>query len=79
MQAETATEALQEANDEIAAIAFARKRAFGPYRRALLDEKRLTKEMSAFARNGFSFELARKIIDMHKEEAEEALSQLPFS
>ncbi|HEV7433986.1 MAG TPA: regulatory protein RecX [Pseudorhizobium sp.] len=77
--AETATEALQEADDHIAAIAFARKRAFGPYRRAPLDEKRLSKEMSAFVRNGFSFDLAKKVIDMHANDAEEALSQHPLT
>ncbi|MCF6368557.1 regulatory protein RecX [Rhizobium halophilum] len=77
--AETATEALQEADDCIAAIAFARKRAFGPYRRAPLDEKRLSKEISAFARNGFSLDLAKQVIDMHADDAEEALSQHPLT
>ncbi|MCJ8518278.1 regulatory protein [Pseudorhizobium tarimense] len=77
--AQTATEALQEADDHIAAIAFARKRAFGPYRRAPLNEKRLSKEMSAFARNGFSLELAKKVIDTDVDDADEALSQRPLS
>jgi regulatory protein len=54
----------------VAAVAFARKRGFGPYRRHALDDKRLAKEFSAFARNGFSFELAKAVLDMDADEAD---------
>lgn len=70
VEAQTATEALQDADDRVAAVAFARKRGFGPYRRHALDDKRLAKELSAFARNGFSFELARAVLDMDADEAD---------
>ncbi|MDE1993291.1 MAG: recombination regulator RecX [Rhizobiaceae bacterium] len=69
----TAAQALDSANDLYAALIFARKRAFGPFRRAELDEKRQAKELSAFARNGFSFEIGRRVFDMSQDDAEELL------
>ncbi|MCA2406095.1 recombination regulator RecX [Rhizobium leguminosarum bv. viciae 248] len=65
--------ALEEADDLYAAAIFARKRAFGPFRRIELDEKRKAKELSAFARNGFSFDIGRKVFDMSFEDAEEII------
>jgi regulatory protein len=65
--------ALEEADDLYAAAIFARKRAFGPFRRVELDEKRKAKELSAFARNGFSFDIGRKVFDMSFEDAEEVI------
>ncbi|MBY5696115.1 recombination regulator RecX [Rhizobium leguminosarum] len=62
--------ALEEADDLYAAAIFARKRAFGPFRRVELDEKRKAKELSAFARNGFSFDIGRKVFEMSVEDAE---------
>ena len=70
---ETATAALEEADDLYAAVVMARKRAFGPFRKTDLDEKRTAKELSAFARGGFGFDLARKVFDMSLEDAEEIL------
>ncbi|MGO8077023.1 recombination regulator RecX [Rhizobium leguminosarum] len=64
---------LEEADDLYAAAIFARKRAFGPFRRVELDEKRKAKELSAFARNGFSFDIGRKVFDMSFEDAEEII------
>lgn len=65
--------ALEEADDLYAAAIFARKRAFGPFRRVELDEKRKAKELSAFARNGFSFEIGRKVFEMTFQDAEEII------
>ncbi|QWW68040.1 recombination regulator RecX [Rhizobium sp. WYJ-E13] len=65
--------ALEEADDLYAAAIFARKRAFGPFRRVELDEKRRAKELSAFARNGFGFEIGRKVFEMSFEDAEEVI------
>jgi len=65
--------ALEEADDLYAAAIFARKRAFGPFRRVELDEKRKAKELSAFARNGFSFEIGKTIFEMSFEDAEEVI------
>ncbi|AXA40812.1 recombination regulator RecX [Rhizobium leguminosarum] len=65
--------ALEEADDLYAAAIFARKRAFGPFRRVELDEKRKAKELSAFARNGFGFDIGRKVFDMSFEDAEEVI------
>jgi regulatory protein len=70
---ETVAVALEEADDLYAAVVLARKRAFGPFRKVDLDEKRTAKELSAFARGGFGFDLAKKIFSMSNEDAEEIL------
>jgi regulatory protein len=70
---ETVVASLDETDDLYAAVVFARKRAFGPFRRDALDEKRKAKEMSAFARNGFSFETGRTVLSMSREEADEVI------
>lgn len=70
---ETAASALQATDDLFAAIVFARKRAFGPYRRVEADDKRRAKEMAAFARNGFGFELGRNVLQMSADEADAIL------
>lgn len=75
---DTATAALQETNDLVAAVIFARKRAFGPFRRVELDDKRNAKEFSAFARNGFGFDIGAKVLAMTVEEAEEILADAPL-
>lgn len=60
--------------DRAAAITFARRRKMGPYRRLrtapdrLDEETRQRRELAAFARAGFSYELARKILATRKEE-----------
>lgn len=69
----TATVALEEADDLYAAVVMARKRAFGPFRKIDLDEKRQAKELSAFARGGFGFDLAKRVFAMSVEDAEEIL------
>ena len=70
---ETALAALDETNDLYAAVVLARKRRFGPFRRETADEKRKAKELSAFARGGFSFELCKRVYDMTEEDAETIL------
>ncbi|MBB5574257.1 recombination regulator RecX [Rhizobium paranaense] len=76
---DTVAAALDATNDLVAAVIFARKRAFGPFRRGELDEKRKTKELSAFARNGFGFEIGKAVFHMSRQEAEELLhSSLVF-
>lgn len=69
----TVAAAVAEADDFQAALILARKRAFGPFRKSELDEKRKAKEFSAFARAGFSFDIGKKIFAMSLDEAEEAL------
>ena len=77
---EIVQQALAETDDFLSALVFARKRAFGPFRRpdVVLDDKREAKEFSAFARNGFSFEIGRKVMAMDRDEAEELLADRPF-
>lgn len=70
---DTLETALGEADDLLAALNLARKRAFGPFRKVKLDEKRKAKELSAFARAGFSFEIGKRVFAMSREEAEEVL------
>jgi regulatory protein len=72
---ETVATALEDSDDLAAAIIFARKRAFGPFRRETADEKRYAKEMSAFARNGFGFEVGRSVLGMSRDEAESVLEE----
>lgn len=71
---ERITTALADADDLQAALVLARKRAFGPFRKVEVDEKRKAKELSAFARAGFGFDLARRIFEMTPEDADEILS-----
>ena len=75
---QTVEAALDETDDLIAAVVFARKRAFGPFRKVELDEKRKTKELSAFARNGFGFEIGARVFAMTPEEAEDILYDAPL-
>ena len=70
---DTAAEAVAEIDDRVAALVLARKRAFGPFRKVDLDEKRKAKEFSAFARAGFGFDISRSVLAMSLEEAEDAL------
>ncbi|WP_436012287.1 recombination regulator RecX [Rhizobium sp. LjRoot254] len=75
---ETASVALEATDDLYAAVVFARKRAFGPFRRGDLDDKRKAKELSAFARGGFGFELGKRVFEMAPDEADEILSVQPM-
>ncbi len=65
--------------DRIAAITFARRRKFGPFRGQRIgagnidDETRARRELAAFARAGFGYELARKILAAEREEDLEGL------
>jgi regulatory protein len=70
---ETVVAAVEEVDDLHSAVIFARKRGFGPFRRGDLDEKRKAKELSAFARNGFSFAIGKRVFDMEREDAEDLL------
>lgn len=71
---EVTEQALGDADDLYAAVIMARKRRFGPFRREEPDQKRMNKEISAFARNGYSFEIASRVYRMGEEEAEEILA-----
>ncbi len=66
--------ATADVDELLAAVVFARKRAFGPFRRGDGDRDRITKEMAAFARTGFSFDIGRAVLAMSLEEAEEIVS-----
>jgi regulatory protein len=70
---DTAAAAVAEIDDLFAAVVLARKRAFGPFRKVDWDEKRKAKELSAFARGGFGFEIGKAVLAMSLEEAEEIL------
>jgi regulatory protein len=75
---ETVAATLEETDDLPAAVIFARKRAFGPFRREGAAEDRQAKEISAFARNGFSFGLAKAVLAMSRDEAEDVLAVRPL-
>ena len=60
-------------DDLFAALVLARKRAFGPFRKVDFDDKRKAKELAAFTRAGFGFEIGRTVLAMPQEEAETIL------
>lgn len=68
IEREDAQQAVSEVEDIEAAVNLARKKGYGPWRRGEADQKRLVKEVSAFARNGFSSEIAWKVIRMSLED-----------
>jgi regulatory protein len=70
---ELAATAAAQVDDLYAAVVLARKRAFGPFRKTELDEKRKGKELSAFARGGFGFDIGKMVFEMSLSEAEEIL------
>ncbi|MBL6933689.1 MAG: regulatory protein RecX [Rhodospirillales bacterium] len=49
--------------DLAAAIAYARKRRIGPYRNSDKPPENLDKELAALARSGFSYSLAKRIVE----------------
>ena len=56
--------------DWVAAVAYARRRRLGPFRKKPLDGRPgRMKELASFARAGFGFALAAKIVDASDEEA----------
>jgi len=49
--------------DLTAAVAYARRKRLGPFRRPAERAERRQKDMAALARRGFSYEIARRVID----------------
>ncbi len=68
---------LQDADDLRSAVVYARKKAFGPFRRPDVDadDDRWTKEIASFARQGFGFDLAKRVLALDPDEAEDILSR----
>lgn len=62
-------------DDLRAAVVYARKKAFGPFRRPDIegDDARWSKEIASFARQGFGFDLAKHVLAMDREAAEDIL------
>ncbi|MCO6050965.1 recombination regulator RecX [Mesorhizobium sp. RP14(2022)] len=75
VEREVSHEALKASDDLAAAAALARRRRMGPWRRNELDPESRRKEMAAFARNGFSGDVAFRVMDMSIEEAEDAIDE----
>jgi regulatory protein len=73
VDSETTASALQDTDDLYAAVVFARKRGFGPFRRSAVDDKRKAKELSALARNGFGFTIGNAVFEMSQKEADAIL------
>ncbi|WP_083875658.1 regulatory protein RecX [Caenispirillum salinarum] len=70
--------------DMAAAVALARRRGFGPFRRPSLSakplppEERRMKELAAMARAGFSFDTATRVIDAERpEDLDEDMAAFP--
>lgn len=69
MQAERDAVSDGEAIDDQAARAYARRRRLGPFRRPDLREAHRDRDLAALARAGFSYDLARRVVDAEAEEA----------
>ncbi|MBE7184113.1 MAG: regulatory protein RecX [Methylobacterium mesophilicum] len=75
VEREVSDEALKASDDLAAAAALARRRRIGPWRKSDLDLDSKRKEMATFARNGFSGDVAFRVMDMSIEEAEDAIDE----
>ena len=64
---------------QAAALNFARRRRFGPYRTRPLDADRRRREIAAMMRAGFAYGLARMIVDAADEEALEVDADAPLA
>ncbi len=66
------------------ALKFIRKKSFGAYRKIklnefneeVIDDKKKEKEYASIFRNGFSYDIINKVMNIDKEEAEDLLYQL---
>ncbi|MGN7292903.1 recombination regulator RecX [Rhizobium sp. SAFR-030] len=76
---EIVAQAVSDTDDLKAAIVYARRRAFGPFRRVELDDRQKAKELSAFARQGFSYDIGARVFRMDRNEADEMLGSDAFS
>ena len=66
-------EAERPNSDLEAAITFARKRKFGPWRKEVATPERAQKELASLARRGFAVDVARKVLTSSSAAAAEAL------
>jgi regulatory protein len=66
--------AVSEIDDLRSAVVYARKKAFGPFRRKPADDQQERRELASFGRQGFSFDVGRRVTRMTIEEAEDLLS-----
>lgn len=77
--ARAAVEALEEAEpqpDLAAAIRHARRRRLGPWAEASTRRDKRQKHLAALARQGFSFEVAKRVVDAEDADALEALVEM---
>ncbi|MCB9663853.1 MAG: RecX family transcriptional regulator [Alphaproteobacteria bacterium] len=63
-------------DERLAAIRYARRRRFGPWRRVDADADKLRKELASMARAGFGYPVARAILDA--EDAHALEDELPI-
>lgn len=66
--------AVADMDDLRSAIVYARKKAFGPFRRKIPDEQQERRELASFGRQGFSFDIGRRVTRMTHDEALNVLS-----
>ncbi len=68
---ENAAEATPEEAELKAARAFAKRKRLGPYRKGLPDQDQRRKDLAALSRAGFSYDIARRVMDSAQEGEEE--------
>ncbi|MGN7438276.1 MAG: regulatory protein RecX [Alcanivorax sp.] len=59
--------------EKMAAITFARKRKIGPFFRGAPEDEDQTKSLAKIARAGFSYDIAKSVLEMTHQDAEDAL------
>ncbi len=64
-----------ENDDVAAAVAYARRRRLGPWRKVEEREERHDRDMAALARKGYGLELCRRVIEAEDVEAAEAIAR----
>lgn len=64
-----------ENDDVAAAVAYARRRRLGPWRKAEEREERHDRDMAALARKGYGLELCRRVIEAEDIEAAEDIAR----
>lgn len=70
---ELVSAALKDIDDLAAAVRFARKRGYGPFRRTEADPRQVSRELASLARQGFGFSLAQRVVQMERVDADDIL------
>lgn len=71
---EVISQTLSDTDDFEAAVRYASRKRMGPFRTRPKDEKTDRREAASFARQGYSSEISYRVLNLRREDAEEALA-----